>query len=97
MNCPICDLNNLHLFCRAINKLYRCADIYGCGQENQCKHCPLTLVVLAKELIDEKNLSIADAIRLSVEGSEQAAAARIKVRKILAKEFSRRLDNVKKG
>jgi len=96
MNYSICDLNNLHLFCRAINKLYQCASIYGCGQEGQCKHCPLIIVIMAKELIEEKKLSVADAVKLSVENSEQAVEARVKIRKILAKEFSRRLDNVKK-
>jgi hypothetical protein len=96
MNCPICDVGSLHLFCRALNRLYGCANIYGCGKEAQCKHCPLIIAVMAKELMDEKRLSVADAVRLSVENSEEAIKARLKVRKILAKEFGREFNKSRK-
>jgi len=96
MSCPICDIGTLHLFCRAINRQYGCANIYGCGQETQCKHCPLIIVIMAKELMDEKKLSIAEAIKLSLENSEEAIEARLKVRKILAKEFGREFNKSRK-
>ena len=84
-NCPICNPVLIGRFCRGLDREFGCKDAFGCKTDSygRCISCPFAMAFTVKFLMDEKNLPIGEALRLSFRAEASAKQAREILREAL--------------
>ncbi|MCM8782013.1 MAG: hypothetical protein NC828_03060 [Candidatus Omnitrophica bacterium] len=88
--CPVCNPKIFVKFCLKMNKMFDCAATYGGNDTDPtaCMGCPLMIASIAKQLIDQKNLSLGTAFNLSLRCSEEAQKRYNDIRENLKKKVA---------
>ncbi len=84
-NCPICNPTLTTKFCHLQDKEYGCKEAFGCKTDDysRCISCPFAMAIIAKYLMDLKELSLGEAFRLCLRQEIEAQKAREILRELL--------------